>query len=158
MKLIDQQLLDYLSGQADSLERKRKNLNFHFGDEDVLQRMLNAFEPGTYVRPHKHENPEKREVFILLRGRLMMLFFDNEGNVSHCQLLDHKAGKYAVEIAPGEWHMAISLERGTVVYEVKDGPYNPSNDKQFASWAPAEGTPDANVWLERLIGEFVIDL
>lgn len=156
MKLIDQKLLNRLSEQADSSERKRQNLNYHFGDSDVLQRMLNAFEPGTYVRPHKHEDPPKREVFILLRGRLLMLFFDDKGAVIHRQMLDQKAGKFAVEIAPGEWHMAISLERGTVVYEVKDGPYDPANDKQFASWAPEEGAPDANVWLEKLIRENTI--
>ncbi|WP_291860737.1 WbuC family cupin fold metalloprotein [Marinilabilia sp.] len=156
MKLIDQKLLDRLSEQANTSERKRQNLNYHFGDADVLQRMLNAFEPETYVRPHKHENPPKREVFILLRGRLLMLFFDDKGAVVHRQMLDQKAGKFAVEIGPGEWHMAISLERGTVVYEVKDGPYNPVSDKQFAPWSPEEGAPDANAWLEKLIRENTI--
>ncbi|PRZ02238.1 WbuC family cupin fold metalloprotein [Marinilabilia salmonicolor] len=157
MKLIDESLLDALSAEAGSSDRKRKNLNYHFGDADVLQRMLNAFEPGTYVRPHKHENPAKREVFILLRGRLMMFFFDDTGRVTHRQLLDPEAGKYAVEIAPGEWHMAVSLEAGTVVYEVKDGPYDPSSDKQFAPWAPAEGTQDADVWLEKLMVDHFTD-
>lgn len=156
MKLIDLQLLNNLSDEARNSERKRLNLNYHFGDEDLLQRMLNAFEPGTYVRPHRHESSAKREVFILIRGRLLMLFFNNGGEVTHREILDHKAGKYAVEIDPGEWHMAVSLEKGTVVYEVKDGPYDSSNDKEFAPWAPEEGAQDANAYLEHLIQENTI--
>jgi len=156
MKLIDLQLLDKLSEEARKSERKRRNLNYHFGDEDLLQRMLNAFEPGTYVRPHRHKTPAKREVFILIRGRLLMLFFNDNGKVVHREMLDQMAGKYAVEIDPGEWHMAVSLEKGTVVYEVKDGPYDPDNDKEFAPWAPEEGTQDANAYLERLIQENTI--
>jgi cupin fold WbuC family metalloprotein len=156
MKLVDLQLLDELSEKARNLERKRRNLNYHFGDDDLLQRMLNAFEPGTYVCPHRHENPPKREVFILIRGRLLMLFFNNSGEVIHREILDQKSGKYAVEIDPGEWHMAISLEKGTVVYELKDGPYDPSNDKEFAPWAPDEGAHEVNSYLERLIQENTI--
>ncbi len=151
MKLINHHLLNELSDQAKTSERRRKNLNYHYGDEDLLQRMLNAFEPATYVRPHRHISPAKREVFIVLRGKLLMLFFDDSGKVIQRQELDPEKGNYAVEIAPEEWHAAISLEKGTVVYEVKDGPYNPENDKQFAPWAPEEGSPEASVYLERLL-------
>lgn len=150
MKIIDQILLDQLSGDAKVSKRKRKNLNYHFGDADVLQRMLNAFEPDTYVRPHRHAKPSKREVFILLRGRLLMLFFDDYGNVTERTILDRDTGNFGMEIAAGEWHMAISLREGTIVYEIKDGPYNPLNDKQFATWAPEEDAPDAMAFLERL--------
>ncbi len=156
MRLIDLKLLDELSARARDSSRKRRNLNFHFGDGDVLQRMLNAFEPGTYVCPHRHKTPPKREVFVLIRGRLLMLFFNDAGLVIHREMLDQKVGKYAVEIDPGEWHMAVSLEKGTVVYEVKDGPYDPGNDKEFAPWAPEEGTQNANAYLERLIQENTI--
>lgn len=153
MKIIDQILLDQLSGDAKVSERKRKNLNYHFGDADVLQRMLNAFEPDTYVRPHRHAKPPKREVFILLRGRLLMLFFDDYGKVTERTILDRDTGNFGVEITAGEWHMAISLREGTIVYEIKDGPYDPLNDKQFATWAPEEDAPDAMAFLERLTDE-----
>jgi cupin fold WbuC family metalloprotein len=150
MKLIDQNLLDELTGGARISERKRKNLNFHFDDADLLQRMLNAFEPDTYVRPHQHGNPPKREVFLILRGRLLILFFNDAGKVTKRVILSSDSGNLGIEIPPGIWHMAISLEEGTIVYELKDGPYNPVNDKQFASWAPEEGTPEAIVYLEKL--------
>ena len=66
MKKINADLLKSLSGKARSRDRKRINLNFHDGDYDPLQRMLNAMQPGTYLQPHKHENPDKREVFLAL--------------------------------------------------------------------------------------------
>ncbi|MFO8000533.1 MAG: WbuC family cupin fold metalloprotein, partial [Marinilabilia sp.] len=114
-EIIDSKLMDRLSGEARSSDRKRKNLNFHFGGDDLLQRMLNAFEPGTYVRPHKHGEPEKREVFLVLRGRLLMVFFDDEGNITDRTLLDQKQGAYGVEIPAGIWHAAVSLASGTIV-------------------------------------------
>jgi len=155
MKLISQDLLNKLSEEAAGVTRKRKNYNFHYGSADVLQRMLNAFEPGTYVRPHKHENPAKREVFLLLRGRLMMLFFNDGGEVTQRVTLSEEEGNYGVEVPPGEWHMAISLEKGTVIYELKDGPYDPVNDKEFAPWAPPEGAPEVKEYLQNLLLENV---
>ncbi|WP_462317118.1 WbuC family cupin fold metalloprotein [Marinilabilia sp.] len=155
MKLINRDLLNHLTDEASAAKRKRKNLNFHFGPADVLQRMLNAFEPGTYVRPHKHENPAKREVFLLLRGKLMMLFFNDGGEVTERIILSQEHGNYGVEVPAGEWHMAISLERGTIVYELKDGPYDPVNDKEFAPWAPPEGSPEVKDYMRNLLEENV---
>ena len=152
--VIDHVLMDELTEEARKTTRRRKNMNFHFGGADLLQRMLNAFEPGTYVRPHKHEAPDKREVFLVLRGRLLMVFFDDEGHVTTRKLLDPNEGIHAVEIPPGTWHAAVSLQQGTIVYEVKDGPYDPATDKQFASWAPEEGSPEAPEYLKQLAGEF----
>ena len=49
MKLIDKQLLDDVSRQAQKSDRLRKNYNFHQSLEDKCHRMLNAVEPGTVV-------------------------------------------------------------------------------------------------------------
>jgi cupin fold WbuC family metalloprotein len=154
MKKIDILHIKALTIQARANERKRKNMNYHVSDEDLIQRMLNAFEPGTYVHPHTHQNPDKREVFIILTGRLLVIFFDDEGNIIRHVILDRESGIFGVEIAPGEWHTATGLEEGTVVYEIKDGPYNAGDDKNFASWAPNEGESEAslqlNLWLKEL--------
>ena len=39
---------------------------------------------------------------------------------------------------------------GSVFYEVKQGPYDPQRAKEFAPWAPLEGTPEATAYLQRL--------
>ncbi|TCO04064.1 WbuC family cupin fold metalloprotein [Natronoflexus pectinivorans] len=150
MILINRNLLDEVSSQAKSSSRLRKNYNFHTVLKDPINRMLNAFEPDTYVRPHMHKNPDKREVFIVLRGKLAMYFFGEDGIVENYITLDALKGNYGVEIPPGVWHTVLCLETGTVVYEVKDGPYNVTDDKHFAPWAPEEGSPEASNYLNEL--------
>lgn len=85
MKLINSSLLDQLVIDAECSDRKRKNYNFHQHMEDTLHRMLNAIQPGSYVRPHKHENPDKREVFLVLKGRLLVVLFPKKGPLFNTQ-------------------------------------------------------------------------
>jgi len=153
-KIVSPKLLDELSQRAKNSNRKRLNYNFHDDLADPINRMLNALEPGTYLQPHKHENPDKREVFIVLRGSLVVVFFNDAGNPIEFVLLDPQKGNYAVEIPVGAWHTLISLETGSIVYEVKDGPYQPLSDKNFASWAPKEGDPGCDEYLRKLIEQY----
>lgn len=154
MKLINTNLLDQLVVEAESSERKRKNYNFHSRMDDTLHRMLNAIQPGSYICPHKHENPDKREVFLVLKGRLLVVLFSEEGKIIQKDILDPREGNYGIEIAPGTYHTVISLEEGTVAYEIKDGPYRETDDKNFAPWAPAEKEHEkARLYLEQLLAE-----
>ncbi|MFZ4571070.1 MAG: WbuC family cupin fold metalloprotein, partial [Bacteroidales bacterium] len=134
--------------------RRRKNYNFHKEYSDTLQRLLNAMEPMSYVRPHKHEDPDKREVFFALRGRILVVEFDESGNIADHIILDPLNGVFGAEIPEKTFHTIVSLETGTVAYEVKDGPYSPISDKNFAAWAPFEGSPDALPYLEKLVNGF----
>jgi len=139
MIVIDKKLTERLAEEAVKLPRKRKNHNFHRDLSDPMNRMIHAMEPETYVQPHKHENPDKREAFIILKGRVAVVEFNDEGEVQEYIILDPQTGNFGAEIQPRAWHSLIVLEKGTLIYEVKDGPYDPSDDKFFASWAPAEG-------------------
>ena len=150
MILINEELLNHVTSEAQQSKRKRKNFNFHKQPSDLLQRMLNAFEPYTYVRPHKHENPDKREVFLVLIGKAAIVEFDDQGNIRSVNVLNHNIGVFGIEIPPGVYHTIISLEIGTVLYEIKDGPYIVENDKNFAEWAPVEGAAEAMTYLEEL--------
>lgn len=149
---IDKEVLNCVIQQAKSAPRKRKNYNFHETFDDPINRMLNAVEPGSYVQPHKHEDPDKREVFLLLKGRMAVVFFDNNGNVNDHIILDNKEN-FGVEIPPSTWHTIIALETGTIVYEIKDGPYSVSDDKNFANWAPKEGDKNCHDYLNELISK-----
>jgi cupin fold WbuC family metalloprotein len=151
MIVIDKNLTDALAVEAVNLPRKRKNHNFHKVFSDPLNRMLHAMEPETYVQPHKHENPDKREAFIILRGRVVVVEFDDYGKIGEHIILDPQTGNYGAEIQPRTWHCLIVLEKGTLVYEVKDGPYDPSDDKYFASWAPAEGDPGTEEYKKAIL-------
>ncbi|MBW6489912.1 MAG: WbuC family cupin fold metalloprotein [Lentimicrobium sp.] len=155
---INNEIFDRLTAEARTSPRGRKNLNYHSQASDPLQRLLNAMEPGTYVRPHKHEDPDKREVFIAFRGRICVIEFDETGNITDHVVLDWAAGKPAVEIAEKTYHTVISLKTGSVAYEIKDGPYDPDDDKHFAYWAPAEGSLESKPYLEALIQKLRLEV
>lgn len=137
MKLITEELLNSVTQQAQSSERLRMNYNFHESMDAPLHRMLNALEPNTYLPPHRHSNPDKEEVYLVLRGSLYAFMFDNEGNVIDKILLDPSKGKYGIEIPAGVWHSIVVLEPGTVIYEVKLGPFVALAPENLAPWAPS---------------------
>ncbi len=148
---IDDNFLDTTSFKAKDSPRLRMNYNFHPRHEDPLHRMLNAMEPGTYIQPHKHEDPDKFEIFLALRGRFVVIIFDASGNITDHTILDARQGKYGVEIPEKTYHILISLEPGSVAYEIKEGPYSLSTAKNFARWAPAEGDPKVKDYLNSLL-------
>ena len=82
MKIINEQLLDETQAKALQSPRLRMNYNFHEKLDDPINRLLNAMEPGTYLRPHRHLNPAKDEIFLLLRGKVAVFLFDEEGNIT----------------------------------------------------------------------------
>lgn len=137
MKLIDNVLLDKVSKQAEATPRLRQNYNFHTDLEDPLNRLINAMEPGTYVRPHRHLSPDKEEVFLVLRGSVLSFLFDESGKVTDRRVINPLEGVYGMEIEPGVWHSLIVLEPHTVVYEIKKGPFVPLSADNLAPWAPA---------------------
>ena len=50
MKIINEQLLDETQAKALQSPRLRMNYNFHERLDDPINRLLNAMEPGTYLR------------------------------------------------------------------------------------------------------------
>ena len=115
MKLIDKQLLDDVSRQAQKSDRLRMNHNFHQSLEDKCHRFLNAVEPGTKVEIHRH--PTKDESFVLLRGRVRVNTYNDDGTVIESVILCPEEGLYGVDIPKGVWHNVECLESGSVFFE-----------------------------------------
>jgi cupin fold WbuC family metalloprotein len=150
MQKITSSLLSSTLEKASSSPRLRMNHNFHPTLDAVYQRMLNCLLPGTYCRPHKHSDPSKSESFVILKGRMLVLEFDDFGNIVDHVILDTNAGNYGVDFLPNTWHTIIALEP-CVVFEAKEGPYSPLNDKDFAFWSPLEGTPEAQLYNKTIL-------
>lgn len=154
MKIVTLELLDQISNEARQSPRLRHNHNLHPANTSRCHRLLNAIEPASYIRPHRHLDLEKDEAFILLRGRLGIILFAADGSVAETVLLHQATGNLAVDITNGVYHTAVSLETGTVFYEAKAGPYLPLTEQEKAGWAPAEGDWSALGYLEELRGLF----
>jgi cupin fold WbuC family metalloprotein len=143
MRTVTAATLDQLSSDAAAASRRRLNHNLHQSLEDPVQRLFNAFEPGTYARPHRHTAPPRWEVFVALRGRVRVLLFDDRGRLTERAELTASGPAVAVEIEAGAWHTLVSLAAGSLLFELKPGPYRPISDRDLAPWAPAEGDPGA---------------
>ena len=150
LRVISQEILDTVTREAKTTPRLRKNLNFHQQDDSSCHRLHNTVETDSYIPPHRHLGPEKEETIILLRGRLGVVFFDEEGNVLETAILSPGGVAVGVNIPHGEFHTLVSLESGTVFFESKAGPYRALTAEERAPWAPGEGSDESDAYLAEL--------
>ncbi|AJP49004.1 hypothetical protein PG1C_12375 [Rugosibacter aromaticivorans] len=159
--LIDNPLLDNLCAAAAASLRRRKNHNLHLSDDAPAHRLLNAVQPDSYIAPHRHLDPTKDETFVVLRGLMGLLIFDDAGQI--VKQIKVSAGTQSagagdtvngaeniilgVDIPAGTWHTSLALVPDTVILEAKAGPYHPLTEAERAPWAPAENTPEAAAYL-----------
>lgn len=148
--LIDASLIDSLKEKAKSLPRKRTNFNFHETLEENPHRFLNVMLKSSYFTPHRHLNPPKHESFLVLEGSIAFFVFAENGDVQNIHILGEK-GLWGIDILPGVWHTIAVLSEIAVCYEVKPGPYVVTSDKEFAPWAPHEGSPECDAYLMNLL-------
>ncbi len=158
---ITDELIEQVVQVSRCSPRRRILLNLSGSHQDTLQRMLNALQPGSYIQPHRHLTPPKAESIIVLRGSVASLIFNEQGKVIQCVILAPRSGfsgcgddctKLAVgiDIRPALYHTFLALAADTVIFEVKPGPYDEQSDKDFAVWAPREGSPLAGEYFASL--------
>ena len=126
MKIIDKSLLDTVTSGAKESNRLRMNYNFHDSLNAPCQRLLNALEPETIVPIHRHQHTS--ETYILLRGKLRMMFYNDDKEIIEETVLSSESTNYGIHIPAGVWHAMEVLASGTVIFETKDGPYAPIQD------------------------------
>lgn len=137
MHKITKDRLDKLSQEAAGNRKKRAALQLHNHTDPVLK-LLNALEPETYIQPHKHFLKNCQELFVGLRGRLIIILFDSQGDIVDHVLIGPKEEITIFEVPEDTWHTILPLENGSLVMEVIKGPYKKELFKKFASWAPSE--------------------
>ncbi len=121
--LIEEKLLDSVTSRAKTSDRLRMNYNLHDSLDAKAQRLLNALEPGTELPIHRHQHTA--ETYIVLRGAIKVLFYNDERMLTNEFMINPLEGRYGIHIPAGQWHTLEVLESGTVIFEVKDGPYVP---------------------------------
>jgi cupin fold WbuC family metalloprotein len=148
--LIDDTLLDAVCAEAAASPRRRKNRNFHPRDDHPGHRLLNALMADSYIPPHRHLDPNKDETFVVLRGLVGVVIFDDTGKVVQTAKVGAGEAAIGIDVGHGTWHTALALADNTVFLEAKAGPYLPFTEAERAHWAPAENTPEAAAYLARL--------
>jgi len=127
--VIDKKILDELSARAMESPRLRCNLDLRNSADDQSQRMLNALEPGTVMPIHRHKGSS--ETCICIRGHFEEYFYDAEGRLT--ETVDMVPGGVVLNIEKGQWHSLKCLESGTVLFEAKDGAYEPLGPEDILS-------------------------
>ena len=150
---ITDELLAEVSRQARESPRKRKNYNLH-EMSDPVHRLVNALEPGTYIRPHRHLEPSKAETAVAVAGRIGVVFFDQEGASLDRRVISPGGAVRGVEVPVGDWHTFVALEPGSAFFETKAGPYRPPAPDELAPWSPAENTVEAAEFERNLAAMF----
>jgi len=146
-RLLDRETARATTTAARASVRLRSNLNLHEHPGDPIQRMLNALQPSTYIRPHRHA-AGRFELITAIRGRCGLIVFDGEGALLEAHVLT-PGGVWAVELPGGAWHTLVALAPDTLLLEVKPGPYDPATDKEAAPWSPPESAPEAATLVRR---------
>lgn len=141
MKRFTKQFTDELTQRAQDSARRRAHHNVHEDYAQPVQRLFVSMLPDSYVRPHRHTSPTKWEFFLVVAGTLDILLFDEQGVLTERIALTAGGDTFGLEIPPNTWHCTVCDAPVTFV-EVKQGPYEVMDDKDFASWAPPEGEPE----------------
>lgn len=120
--MIDNRLLDEITERAEASPRLRMNYNIHESLDSPCQRLINVLLPGSPLPVHRHRHTA--ETYILLRGKMFVVFYNSLGEQTDRFLLEPLEGNYGVNIPAGQWHTVEVIEP-SAIFEVKEGPYKP---------------------------------
>ncbi|MFM2121946.1 MAG: hypothetical protein RLZZ589_383, partial [Cyanobacteriota bacterium] len=79
----------------------------------------------------------------VLQGALGLLLLAGDGQILQTERLSACGPLRGIELAEDQFHTLVALSRDAVLLELKQGPYQPTDDKDFLPQFPAEGTPAA---------------
>lgn len=127
--LITKDLLDKLTEDAKQNARLRVNICLHNSINDKVQRMINALEPGTIVPIHRHRSAS--ESLLLIKGKLLVFFYDDQKQIKEKIVLETGGDVIGVHVPCGVWHSVEVLSSGTIMFEVKEGPYSPLDSQDI---------------------------
>lgn len=127
--VIDELLLDVLKEKAKANPRHRMHYDLRDSEEDGSMRMLNAIEPETVIPIHRHADTS--EDVIVLRGEAIEVLFDSDGREVERYRMAAGSDCMACHVPKGVFHTCKSLKSGTVIFEFKNGKYDPNGTEEF---------------------------
>jgi cupin fold WbuC family metalloprotein len=148
---FEQQKIKEIIEYSKHSPRKRIIYPLHKSDGDMLHRMFNVVQPGSYIRPHQHKKANKSESIIVVQGGICFITFNKTGEITMFKNLCAQSECFGVDIEPIVIHSFFALKENTVIFEVKNGPYIKEMDKEFAEWAPEEFSNEADEYLKHLV-------
>jgi len=140
--LPEERLYKELNIKACNSRRKRELILLRSSDspDKIPAIMINSFQPGTYVTPHRHP-ADGREFFCILSGQLKVIIFDEFGKIANVYRVSPNSTPM-MEIPGRTYHTVIAELPDSLIIELYFGIYKPETYKQFSKWAPQESQKD----------------
>ena len=127
--LLDKELFNVLWEKAKDSERRRMHFDLRDSENDDSQRMLNVLEVDTKIPIHRHKDTS--EIVIVLRGKIREVYFDNQGNEIASYFLEYGSSTSGICVPKGMWHTCECLDPGSVIFESKNGKYDPHLTEEY---------------------------
>lgn len=72
-----------------------------------------------------HRHLASSETVVMLRGKICWRFYDDTGNETESVVLDANGDVRCINVEKARWHSLECLESGSVLFESKDGVWEP---------------------------------
>lgn len=126
---LDNALFDEVLLKAQESPRRRMNFDLRTTHDDLSQRMLNVLMVDTVVPIHRHVDTS--ETVVVLRGKVREEFYDMAGCKTAEFVLEAGGECPGIQVPMGQYHTLVCLEDGSVIFEAKDGAYDPIKTEEF---------------------------
>ena len=146
---VDDATIDMLIEAAGVEPKRRARLNLHNSDDDLIHEMIIAFRGDSLNMPHRHVG--KSESVHVIRGRVCVVIFDDEGRETRRIQLgarDWRGMTSVMRMAAPLWHTVIPVDDKVVVHETTNGPFIAGKNMEIPPWAPQES--ELAAWVEGL--------
>lgn len=126
---LDNRLFDEVLCKAQDSPRRRMHYDLRTSCDDGSQRMLNVLMSDTVIPIHRHNDTS--ETVVVCRGKVREEFYDAAGTKVAEFVLEAGGKCPAVQVPMGQYHTLVCLEDGSVIFEAKDGAYDPERTEDF---------------------------
>lgn len=115
--------------------------------------VFNFMCKGTYMKPHLHPGKEKIEHINVLAGRLVIFYFNDQGEVIFKKSISADDEENLIIVPAYTWHTYLMLADQVLTYETMDGVYDPKTWKHHPDWAPDEDSLQRQNYFDHLRNE-----
>lgn len=130
--LIRQEQIEEWIQKALNNPLKKYRFCLHQNPENTLHEMVIVTTKYDIKYPDKHKNTTESN--IILRGKLLVVLFSEEGNIQSSFILDPENIFY-YRCEKNQYHMTLPLTDTAVYIEIKEGPFD-EHSNVFPDWAP----------------------
>lgn len=136
--ILGKELFEELLAEAEASPRRRMHFDLRTNPEtERSQRMLNVLMADTVIPIHRHNDTS--ETVVICRGKVREEFYDENGNKVAEFVMEAGGDCPVVQVPRGQYHTAVCLVDGSVIFEAKDGPYDPETTEDLLRLAPRRG-------------------